>query len=217
MCATEFGTYGNSIKDLQEFKVEEKSYSPEAEIMKMDKATHAANPNFRHIAACCALNSFAKLKKAKTADGSGYEMTGSSTEGALKCFSAKLAKYDAKYGFEQAPLDYMTAIEQEVGEVALFEFSSERKTMSRAVTNYEGNNKNTVFLKGASDRVLMKCNKISCNGKSQKLTEADKKTIEDQLTAKEKLGLRVLGIAYAPDGGNMKHLTSANASSEAAD
>ena len=31
------------------------------------------------------------------------------------------------------------------------------------------------------------------------------------------MGLRVLGIAYAPNGGNMSHLTTANAASEADD
>lgn len=63
MCATEFGTYGSSIKDLVELKVGEKSYSPEAEIVGMTQQMHAGNANFRHIAACCALNSFATLEK----------------------------------------------------------------------------------------------------------------------------------------------------------
>lgn len=161
MCATEFGTYGSSIKELIEHKVGEKSYSPEANIDGMSASVHSGNVNFRHMAACCALNSFATLEKTAVPDGSGYKMTGSSTEGALKCFAAKLAKYDKKYGFEKAPLDYLNAIKKEVGEVCTFEFSSERKTMSTVVTGYEGNSKNTVFLKGAGDRVLEKCNSVS--------------------------------------------------------
>jgi len=52
------------------------------------------------MAACCALNSFATLEKKEVPDCSGSKMTGSSTEGALKCFAAKLAKYDRKYAFE---------------------------------------------------------------------------------------------------------------------
>jgi len=129
------------------------------------------------MAACCALNSFATLEKKEVPDGSGYKMTGSSTEGALKCFAAKLAKYDKKYAETKAPLNYLDKIKAETGEVCTFEFSSERKTMSTVVTGYEGNKKNTVFLKGAGDRVLAKCTAISLNGVSSDLSKADRDQI----------------------------------------
>jgi len=47
-----------------------------------------------------------------------------------------------------------------IGEVATLDFSSERKTMSKIVTGYNGNNSNTVLLKGAPERVIDKCTKI---------------------------------------------------------
>lgn len=209
MCATEFATFGNSVTDVVSFNVKENSYSPEADIEGMTEAVHGNNPNFRHIAACCALNSFATLKK-DTAEVTGYKMTGSSTEGALKCFAAKLAKYDSNYKNTANPLKYLDTIEDEVKRICTLEFSSERKTMSTLVKNYEGNAK-TCFLKGAGDRVLDKCTDVSLNGKSTKLTAAHKKTIKATLEAKEKLGLRVLGIAYAPKGGGMAQLDEKNA------
>jgi len=89
--------------------------------------------------------------------------------------------------------------------------------MSTVVTGYEGNKKNTVFLKGAGDRVLAKCTAISLNGETSDLSDDDKNKILEQLEQKEKLGLRVLGIAYAPNGGNMTHITKANCSDEASD
>lgn len=211
MCATEFVTFGASVGDQVNYKVKENSYSPEADIHDMTKQAHKANPNFRHISACCMLNSFATLKKEETADGSGYSLTGSSTEGALKCFAAKLAKYDSKYGYDKAPLQYEQKLETEVERVCTLEFSSERKTMSTVVTGYEGNNSNTVFLKGAGDRVLAKCNSISLNGNAKNLTEGEKQKIKEALTQKERQGLRVLGIAYSPNGGAMTHLNAGNA------
>lgn len=49
--------------------------------------------------------------------------------------------------------------------MATLEFSSERKSMSTVVTGYEGNAGNTVFLKGAGDRVVMKCSGVSLGGR----------------------------------------------------
>ena len=62
--------------------------------------------------------------------------------------------------------------------VAALEFSSERKTMSVVVKGYNGVSGNTVFLKGASDRVLDKCNSINLNGSTQPLTSADKEKLK---------------------------------------
>lgn len=83
--------------------------------------------------------------------------------------------------------------------------------MSTVVTDYDGNPGNTVFLKGAGDRVINKCTGISLGGKEVVSMTADlARSILKDINEKEKEGLRVLGLAYSPVGGAMQHLTVEN-------
>jgi Ca2+-transporting ATPase len=61
MCATSFAIFGASIDDVKLYDVEEKSYSPEAEIRSFSKQTYESSENFKHIATNLALNSFAGI------------------------------------------------------------------------------------------------------------------------------------------------------------
>jgi Ca2+-transporting ATPase len=133
MCATSFATFGSSIDDRKFYDVEEKSYSPEAQIFKFTSEDYNVNENFKHIAANLALNSFSDIIKK---DGS-YTASGSTTEAALKVLAAKINVYsDDK--FKKNPLSFYDSIEEQVKRVAALEFSSERKTMSVVVKGYNG-------------------------------------------------------------------------------
>jgi len=55
--------------------------------------------------------------------------------------------------------------------------------MSTLVTGYDNSKGNTVFLKGAGDRTLAKCNYVSLNGQRKQLTEEDRvKILKDMNT-----------------------------------
>jgi magnesium-transporting ATPase (P-type) len=82
--------------------------------------------------------------------------------------------------------------------------------MSTVVKGYDGNSGNTTFLKGASDRVLDKCNKINLSSGAKNLSASDKENLKKIMSESEAKGLRVLGLAYSPTGGNMSDLTKDN-------
>ena len=206
MCAVHFATYNDAGENVS-FSIEEKSYSPEAQIHGLSSEAMQSNPNFRHISSNLALNCFARI----TNESGKYGVIGSTTEGALKVFSAKLATLDNKWdGLKAAPLNFFEQMEQTVTRVATLEFSSERKTMSTVVKGYEGSTGNTVFLKGAGDRVLQKCTHLSKAGTPQELDDSQRKKILNDMNSMERQGLRVLGLAYEPTGGNMHDVSVDN-------
>lgn len=89
--------------------------------------------------------------------------------------------------------------------------------MSCLVAKQDG--ENMVLLKGAPERVLEKCDGfMSSNGQSNsfgpgKTRQSILKDIEEQA----RKGLRIIAVAVAKDGGNMKHLNAKNLSTELTD
>lgn len=79
--------------------------------------------------------------------------------------------------------------------------------MSTVVTGYNGNAGNTTFLKGAADRVLDKSTHISRAGAFHELTAGDRAGIKSDMEKMASQGLRVLGLAFNPAGGQMKDVT----------
>lgn len=88
MSAIKFGVVGDSISNLKEFDVEEKSYSPEASILNLSADTFKNNYNFNHIAAVCALNNSSRI----VYDNNTFKIQGEPTEAALKVLAEKLGK-----------------------------------------------------------------------------------------------------------------------------
>ena len=107
---------------------------------------------------------------------------GDPTEGALITLATK------------AGLD-VAVLGESYPELKEFPFDSARKRMS-SVRNYD--NQLTVFVKGAPEAILAKCNHILVDNKVRALTESDKKIIlekNEQLATK---AMRNLAYAYKP-------------------
>lgn len=54
------------------------------------------------------------------------------------------------------PTAYAGYLASSIKTIATLDFTSERKTMSTVITGFEGNQKNTLLLKGAPERVIEK-------------------------------------------------------------
>jgi magnesium-transporting ATPase (P-type) len=125
----------------------------------------------------------------------------------------KIGRYD-KAGPTQmesakkSPNGYGQFLMNGVQEVATLEFEMKRKCMSTIVKGYAGLNNNQVLLKGAPELVLDKCSRIHTqSGQEVALDEAAKTRLKQKIKTVAEQGLRILGIAIALDGGNMKEVT----------
>jgi len=166
------------------------------------------------MAAVCSLNNRSRIL---LKDGT-YQMQGEPTEAALKVLAEKIGKLHGKYDHSKQPMAHFDSFAQTVNDVAVLDFSSERKCMSTVVTGYEGNSANTVLLKGAPERVIEMCSTVlSASGETSSLSEAQKAGLISEVKKVSSEGYRVLGIAIGLDGGNMKHITKANTSEELTD
>lgn len=85
--------------------------------------------------------------------------------------------------------------------IAEIPFESERKRMT---TIHKVKGKRMAFMKGAPDVVLDLCNRISINGKVQRLSAKQKNQIIEVNEAFSKEALRVLGFAYKPITGKVE-------------
>ena len=218
MCAVKFGIIG--ANDIQEYNVEEKSYSPDGKIDGLNSANFDSQPALKHLAMVCAINNRAQIDFDQAKNR--FKPRGEPTEAALKVLAEKIGAYDSNSpsstsNAKKDPTCYSTHLMQGVQEVATLEFSSERKAMSTIVKGYNGINNNVVLLKGAPERVLEKCSHVmTANGITSDLDKNAAQKLSSKCKARASEGLRVLGIAIALDGGNMKDITAANASEKLA-
>lgn len=113
---------------------------------------------------------------------------GSSTEVAL----LKLGK---KYGFHKGHLEKRIPRKDEIS------FDSKRKYM---VTLHKDKEEHTLYMKGACDVVLEKCNKILLNGEVKTLDVSHRKEILLSMDSMAKEALRVLALAYRQCSGVIK-------------
>jgi len=165
------------------------------------------------MAAVCALNNRSRIiyndEKAE------FQIQGEPTEAALKVFAEKLGNYAdhvTRNNAKVSPMHHADVLEKSVQRVATLDFTSERKSSSSVVTGYNGNQGNTVLLKGAYEGVLRKCNTVlNSHGQAQPLTEAQTNNLLTKIQDVSGKGYRVLGIAVGLDGGNMKDITADNA------
>lgn len=219
MCAVKFGVVGRKANQLEEFNVEENSYSPIGSVHGLDSAMIYDTPSIKHLAAVCAINNRATIEY--DTEEEKFSIRGEPTEAALKVLAEKIGRSDESAHLaspEENPVAYSELLIRGVNRVATLDFSSERKAMSTVVTGYGGKKGNKVLLKGAYEKVLESCTKvITMSGEDVKLTESAKASLAEQIRAKAGDGFRCLGIAIALDGGNMKNVTKANASSKLAD
>jgi P-type E1-E2 ATPase len=86
MCAVKFAYIGNGLNDLKVHNIEEKSYSPIANIDKMNAETFKNVRSLKDIATVCALNNNASI----VFEEGKFNKQGEPTEAALKVFAEKL-------------------------------------------------------------------------------------------------------------------------------
>lgn len=215
MCAVKFGIIGSSVSDIQEFDVEEKSYSPEARIQSgFSEDKYKSSKTFKHMGMVCSINNRATLNYSE--DDKAYKFIGEPTEAALKVFAEKLGFYDLDTGIQGSnqkrnPMKFADYLMKGITDVATLDFSSERKAMSKVVKGYNGSNNNTVLLKGAPERVIEKCSTIlTADGQTKKMSGDEKKKLQTKIKEIASQGFRVLGIAIGLDGANMKDITTEN-------
>ena len=142
-------------------------------------------------------------------DDEGFRRVGAPTEISLKVLAEQIGS-----NFIGASDDH-EAYEKSVNHVkeGVLEFSSKRKMMSTVVSGCPDftEAKNTMLIKGASERVLDSCDTIkTADGKVHPLTAADKELIRERLRGYESNALRVIGIGVNFTGGLLAGLNDDN-------
>lgn len=211
MCAVKFGVVNSSAADIREFDVEEKGYNPNGKVMSgYSKSVRDENKNFSHIAAVCTINNRARILHKE----GQFEAQGEPTEAAMKVLAEKIMISDCS----RDPMAYFSNLKDDLTQVAVLDFSSERKAMSTVVTGYGGKSTNTVLLKGAPERVIEKCASVMTkDGIASSLSQQEKAQLIEKVKGVASQGYRVLAVAIGLDGGNMKHINAGNAQDELAD
>jgi len=221
MQAVKFGVLngGVSASDILTHDVSGFSYSTEGQVIdSFSTDGFKKTEGYKLMAACCAIVNRARILY----QDDKFKLQGEPTEGAIKVLAEKLGKYDPSFKATNAktsPMEYSDFLDKSISRVATLEFSSARKSMSTVVKGYNGNQGNTVFLKGAPEQVIQKCSSIlSKDGKStQQMNESMKSQLIDTIKVNAGLGYRILGLAVMLDGGNMKHITTENAKEQLED
>ena len=217
MCAVKFAYIGASLTDLKVHQIEEKSYSPIANIQGLDKETYSKVASLHDIAVVCALNNNAGL----VYEDGKFNKQGEPTEAALKVFAEKLGQFDSKFNkpsdYTQQPEAYRNYLAEKYIYIAALDFTSERKTMSTVIKGLNGQG-NSLLLKGAPERVIEKClNYKKSDGSTTPFTADDKKKFIEQIQKFAGEGLRVLGVGIIYDGGALKDLTKDNTEAKLSD
>lgn len=138
MCAVKFAYIGNGLNDLKSFDIEEKSYSPEGQVLKMNSDMFEKVASIREIAAVCTLNNKSDI----VYEESNFAKQGEPTEAALKVAAEKLGQYDRNLGkvdYKKSPTAYAALLKKTIKTIASLDFTSERKTMSTVVKGLGGN------------------------------------------------------------------------------
>jgi Ca2+-transporting ATPase len=216
MCAVRFTYVGSNLADLKSHVVEEKSYSPVANVTGMSAELFSKVDAIKEIASICSLNNNASIVYDK-----GFQKMGEPTEAAMKVLAEKLGQYDVKLGktdLTKSPTAYSDYLWKSHKRIATLDFTSERKTMSIVLTGFKGQSGNTLILKGAPERVIEKCTTYKKDDNSvASFSEAEKKKLNEQIQQFASEGLRILAVAAIYDGGKLKDLTEANATEKLSD
>jgi Ca2+-transporting ATPase len=118
----------------------------------------------------------------ETQEDGNYKLLGDPTETALYKYAEDCI--DKKAAAESFPRVYEIP------------FDSQRKLMSTV----NGNDAYMLYVKGAPDELIARCNKISINGKAIELDDNQRQRLLDTNEAFAKNALRVLAAAYKPLG-----------------
>ncbi len=152
-------------------------YEAKGQILKFQKKINPKeNKQLYQLLKSSLLCNDARVKEIK--DEFVYNISGNPTEAALIVLSAKANIFKE---------DLEVVRQEEIP------FSSENKFMSVLVSE---NKEQNVYVKGAVEILLNKCDRILKNNKEYKITQKDKKKILEQNKKFTKKSLRTLGFAY---------------------
>lgn len=147
-------------------------------------------------------------------DKETYTNVGEPTEAALKVLAEKIGCRNAELTKSLASLSPAVRAnavneyyEQTIPRLLTFEFSRDRKMMSVLV---KLNESGSLFVKGAPESVLDRCNSVLVNGKTILLTPTLRATLLDRTVSYGSNGLRTLALAYR----NVQDVDSAHYRSE---
>ena len=216
MCAVEFAFIGANVKDVKSFKIEERSYNPSGKIDGLTKAHLKSGSPILEMAYVCSVNSTAKVAK----ENGKYVRQGEPTEAALIIGAEKIGHIAQDTNFAADVLPFNKSTESKIKRIGVLEFSSERKTMSTIVQglNLNGATGNQVLLKGAPERVIEKCGTYKTeNGDIRPFDRQEKEQLLESVKTMASRGLRCLASAVIYDGGNLKDVTTANATEKLSD
>lgn len=189
---------------VEEFQVEGTTYAPTGNVLSngqvVDPQTFS-RPAVARLAQIASLCNDSKI--AYSEETGGYSCIGEPTEGALRTLVEKIGSTDAASQLASlAPLARVSAvnstIESQFSRLLTFEFSRDRKSMSVLVRENSASTA-ALFVKGAPESVLDRCDFIETAQGRQALTPALRTELNETVLAYGSQGLRTLALAYVDD------------------
>lgn len=199
-----------SKTSVEHFEVEGDSFAPVGAVTP-DVAKSKNIDAISELAEACAMCNDATLNYDN--ENGAYSKIGEPTEAALLVLAEKINPAGVSKGAEKTT-KFATAvrsgIEEQYTKEFTCEFSRDRKSMSVFCTDNE-TKETKLFVKGASEKVLDRCEFVRVGGKTEKLTAAAKKTILAEINhlATGEKTLRCLALAVVDDPGTLKAATKA--------
>ncbi|GAA5891555.1 hypothetical protein JCM5296_004256 [Sporobolomyces johnsonii] len=192
---------------VQDFKVEGTTYAPTGSILTVDgekvDSQVLASPTVSRLAQIASLCNDAKI--AYSQDNDSYTSVGEPTEAALKVLVEKIGVPASQLNFDPStlsPAARVNAINEHLdsrfSRLLTFEFSRDRKSMSVLVRENAVSTA-ALFVKGAPESVLDRCDFIRTATGPAPLTPALRNELNQRLLSYGSQGLRTLALAYVED------------------
>ncbi|CEQ39834.1 SPOSA6832_01395, partial [Sporobolomyces salmonicolor] len=192
---------------VQDFKVEGTTYAPTGFILTVDgekvDSQVLTSRTMSRLAQVASLCNDAKI--AYSQDTDSYTSVGEPTEAALKVLVEKIGVPASQLSFDPStlsPAARVNAINEHLdsrfSRLLTFEFSRDRKSMSVLVRENVASTA-ALFVKGAPESVLDRCDFIQTADGPAPLTPALRHELNQRLLSYGSQGLRTLALAYVED------------------
>jgi len=208
MCVVELSLpQKSSGGELKTHPIHGHTYSPQGKTENLNEPT---DKDVALVTACkIAVNCNQARLEINAEEGNRYMRIGEPTEAALLTLVEKIGSTDQALNtrvlqrVDRVPEDAMAICahySKNIDPKALLEFSRDRKSMSRLVS--ENGGKNMLYVKGAPENVLERCvSWMNPDGSTENLSAAKKKAVLDNVNSMAKKGLRTLAFAIKTDTG----------------
>ncbi|GAA5952136.1 hypothetical protein JCM21900_006919 [Sporobolomyces salmonicolor] len=192
---------------VQDFKVEGTTFAPTGSILTVDgekvDSQVLSSRTMSRLAQVASLCNDAKI--AYSQDTDSYASVGEPTEAALKVLVEKIGVPASQLNFDPStlsPAARVNAINEHLdsrfSRLLTFEFSRDRKSMSVLVRENVASTA-ALFVKGAPESVLDRCDFIQTADGPAPLTPALRHELNQRLLSYGSQGLRTLALAYVED------------------